>query len=74
MFFIGLKILLDFTNASSWLSCFLMKNQECKTRPQTVNANRNNSIFYPLVLTQVNVVAIILILIIHMHKFVFLIL
>ena len=24
-----------------------MKNQECKTRPQIVNINSNNSIFYP---------------------------
>ena len=24
-----------------------MKNQECKTRPQIVNANSNNPIFYP---------------------------
>ena len=24
-----------------------MKNQECKTRPQVINVNSNNSIFYP---------------------------
>ena len=24
-----------------------MKNQECKTRPQVINANSNNHIFYP---------------------------
>ena len=24
-----------------------MKNQECKTRPQVVNVNSNNPIFYP---------------------------
>ena len=24
-----------------------MKNQECKTRPQIININRNNPIFYP---------------------------
>ena len=29
------------------LSCILMKNQECKTRPQLVNVNSNNPIFYP---------------------------
>ena len=28
------------------LSCILMKNQECKTRPQVVNVNSNNPIFY----------------------------
>ena len=46
VFFIGLPILSSLTNASS-LSCILMINQECKTRPQTVNVNSNNPIFYP---------------------------
>ena len=45
VFFLGLTILSDFTNASS-LSCISMKNQECKTRPQVVNVNSNNPIFY----------------------------
>ena len=44
--FIGLTILSSFTNASS-LSCISMINQECKTRPQIVNVNSNNPIFYP---------------------------
>ena len=46
VFFIGLTILLDFTNANS-LSCISMINQDCKTRPQIVNVNSNNPIFYP---------------------------
>ena len=46
-FFVGLTILSDFTNANS-LSCISVNNQECKTRPQVVNVNSNNSIFYPL--------------------------
>ena len=46
VFFLGLTILSDFIYASS-LSCILMKNQECKTRPQVVNVNSNNPIFYP---------------------------
>ena len=45
-FFIGLTILSNFTNANSSLSCISMKNQECKTRPQVVNINSNNPIFY----------------------------
>ena len=45
-FFLGLTILSSFTNASS-LSCISMINQECKTRPQIVNVNSNNPIFYP---------------------------
>ena len=47
MFFIGLTILSNFTNASSLLNCISMKNQECKTRPQAINVNSNNPIFYP---------------------------
>ena len=46
VFFIGLTILSTSTNASS-LSCISMINQECKTRPQIVNVNSNNPIFYP---------------------------
>ena len=29
------------------LSCISMKNQECKTRPQVVNANGNEPVFFP---------------------------
>ena len=46
VFFIGLTILSNFINANS-LNCVSMKNQECKTRPQIVNFNSNNPIFYP---------------------------
>ena len=46
VFVIGLTILSSFTNASL-LSCISMINQECKTRPQIVNVNSNNPIFYP---------------------------
>ena len=51
-FFIGLTILSDFTKTNSLLNaipliCILMKNQECKTRPQIVNVDSNNPIFYP---------------------------
>ena len=46
VFFVGLAILSDFTNANP-MSCISMKNQECKTRPQVVNVNVNNPIFYP---------------------------
>ena len=43
-FFLGLTILSNFTNA---LDCISMKNQECKTRPEVININSNNPIFYP---------------------------
>ena len=45
-FFIGLTILSDFINANS-LNCISMKNQECKTKPEIVNINSNNLVFYP---------------------------
>ena len=46
VFFIGLTILSDFTNANS-LSCISMKNQECKTRPQVVNVDGDEPVFFP---------------------------
>ena len=46
VFFIELILLSNFTNASS-LSFISMNNQECKARPQIVNVNSNNPIFYP---------------------------
>ena len=45
VFFIALTIISSLTNASS-LSCISMINQEYKTRPQIVNVNSNNPIFY----------------------------
>ena len=49
VFFLGLTILSNFTNALSAtpLNCISMKNQECKTRPKVININSNNPIFYP---------------------------
>ena len=44
VFAIGLKVLSNFTNA---LDCVSMKNQECKVRPEIININSNNPIFYP---------------------------
>ena len=45
MFFIGLTILSGFTNANS-LSCISMNNQVCKTRPQVVNVNGDEPVFF----------------------------
>ena len=51
MFIIGLTILSNFTNAiplnATTLSCISMSNQECKVRPEIVNINSSNPIFYP---------------------------
>ena len=48
MFFLGLTILSNFTNVLSAipLDCILMKNQECKIRPEIINIDSNNPIFY----------------------------
>ena len=47
IFFIGLTILSDFTNSNSLLSCLSMNNQECKTRPQVINVNGDEPVFFP---------------------------
>ena len=51
LFFLGLTILSNFINANSLsaspLSCISLKNPECKIRPQVININSNNPIFYP---------------------------
>ena len=47
VFLLGLTILSNFTNK---LNCISMKNQECKTRPQVININSNNPIFYPFII------------------------
>ena len=51
VFFIRLTILSSLTNASSLnailLSCISMNNQLCKPKPEIINVNSNNSMFYP---------------------------
>ena len=44
VFFQGLTILSSFANV---LDCISVKNQERKTRPQIIDINSNNPIFYP---------------------------
>ena len=44
VFFLGLTILSNFTNA---LDCISMKNRECKVRSEIINVNSNNPMFYP---------------------------
>ena len=52
VFFIGLTILSNSTNitslSSTSLNCISTKNQECKIRPEIININSNNPIFYSL--------------------------
>ena len=44
VFFLGLTILSNFTNA---LDCISMKNRECKVSSEIININSNNPLFYP---------------------------
>ena len=71
VFFIGSTILSGFTIANS-LRCISMTNQECKRRSQVINVNGDEPVFFRLVLKQVNVLVVVIILTIHMQKFVFL--
>ena len=45
VFFIGLTILSGFTDANS-LGSISVNNQECKTRPQLLNVNRDEPVFF----------------------------
>ena len=77
VFFIGLTILSNFTNitllSATLLNCISMKNRKCKIRPQIIDINSNNPIFYSFSI-KINVVVIVIILIISMEKFVHLML
>ena len=73
VFFVGLAVLSGFTNANS-LSCISMNNQEYKTRPQVVNVNGDEPVFFHLILKQLNVVVVVIILTIRIQKFLFLML
>ena len=46
VFHIGSLFLSSLVSTTS-LNCISMKNQECKTRPEVININSNNRIFYP---------------------------
>ena len=46
IFFSTLMYFASLSNVNP-LECISMKNQECKVRPEIVNVNSNNPIFYP---------------------------
>ena len=72
-FFIGSLFLSNLVSTTS-LSCISMNNQACKARPEVINVNSNNPIFYSFSIKQVNVVAIAIILMISTQKYVLLML
>ena len=46
VFFIGSTIVSSFTSGNL-LGCVSMSNKECKTRPQVVNVNGDEPVFFP---------------------------
>ena len=65
VFFMGLAFLSSLVSTTP-LSCILMNNQACKVRPEITNLNSNEPVFYPF--------SIEIILMIHMQKYMFLML
>ena len=45
IFYIG-SLFLSSLVSTTPLSCISIKNQECKVRPEIINVNSNNTIFY----------------------------
>ena len=45
--FISTMMFFSSLSSVNSLECVSMKNQECKVRPEIVNINSNNPIFYP---------------------------
>ena len=73
VFFIGWAILSSFISINL-LSCISMSNQPCKARPENVMLTVIILYFILSALKQVNVVALIIILMIRMREYVFLML
>ena len=71
--FVRLKLVSTLAGINS-LSCISINNQECKTRPQFVNVNIDEHFFFPLSIKRVNAVVLLRILMIHMQKYVLLML
>ena len=73
MFFTGLAILSTLSSINP-LKCISMNNRECKVRPEIVNVNSNEPVFYPFSIKQVNAEVVVTISMIHMQNWVFLML
>ena len=73
-FYFGSLFLSTLVSATS-LSCNSMKNQECEVKDHKLSMLiEMNPYFILLVLKQVNVAVVVIILMIHMQKYVFLML
>ena len=47
VFFTGLTILSVYPLSATPLKCILINNQECKVRPQILNVNKDEPVFFP---------------------------
>ena len=56
------------------LNCISMKNQECKVRPEIINVNSNEPVFYPFSIKISKCSGSSNNIMIHMQKYVFLML
>ena len=72
-FFTG-PVFLSTLTSVNLLDCISINNQECKVRPQIVNVNGDDPVFFPLVLKQVIPAVVETISIMHMQNCVFLML
>ena len=70
-FLIGSLFLSSLVTTTS-LSCISMNNQACKARPEIIDVNSNNPVFYPFSIKTSK--CSVIILMIHTQKYVFLIL
>ena len=65
---------LAFSASVNSLNCVLMNNQECKTRPQIVNTNGDDPVFFLFSIKQTNAAVVATTSRIHMQNCVFLVL
>ena len=72
--FTGLTILSRVNSLSNSLKCISMTNKECKVRPEIINVNSNELVFFPFSIKTSNAVVVATISMIHMQKCVFLML
>ena len=70
VFYIGSLFLSSLVN-TTYLNCISMKNQECKVRPEIVNVNSNEPVFYLFSIIISKCSGIVIILMIHVQKYVF---
>ena len=73
VFYIG-SLFLSSLASTAPLSCISMNNQACKIRPEIINVNSNEPILYPFSIKTSNVVIVAIMLMVHMQKYVFLML